>query len=52
VGDNRRGVGQLRERPEKRKKHIPAPEAVVLNECEEGNRGLFLFSFFFSFFFF
>jgi len=33
-GDNGWRVGQLRERPEQRKKHIPAPEAVVLNECE------------------
>jgi len=33
-GNNGRRVGQLLERPEQRKKHIPAPEAVVLNECE------------------
>jgi len=27
-------VGQLRERPKQRKEHMPAPEAVVWNECE------------------
>jgi len=39
-GDNTRGVGQLRKRPEQRKEHIPAPEAVVLNECEGFRRGV------------
>jgi len=38
-GDNGWRMGQLRERPEKRKKHIPAPEAVVLNEGEGFRRG-------------
>jgi len=38
-GDNGRRVGQLRERPKESKKHIPAPEAVVLNECEGLRRG-------------
>jgi len=33
-GDNGQRVGQLRERPEKRQKHIPAPVTVVVNECE------------------
>jgi len=37
-GDNKRRVGQLREQPKQGKKHIPVPEAVVLNECE-GFRG-------------
>ena len=32
-------MGQLRKGPEQGKKHIPAPEAVVLNECEGFRRG-------------
>jgi len=33
-GNNGRREGQLRKGPEQGKKHIPAPEPVVLNECE------------------
>jgi len=38
-GDNGRRLGQLREGPQKRKKHIRALEAVLLNQCEGVRRG-------------
>jgi len=38
-GNYGRRVGQLGKRPEERRKHIPAPKAVVLNECEGFRRG-------------